>query len=280
MRSGRETISGARNQRALGGSVLSGVRAVFSNFGLFIRSATIGTLVGIVPGIGASVASFLAYGHAAQSSRGKGEKFGTGNIRGVLAPEAANDAKDGGSLVPTLMFGIPGGSGTAVLLGALTLHGLKPGGDILNDDLSLVFVLIWSLFLSNWLTSILGLATVSPLARLTTIPTQYLLPLILFLALGGSYVYEGRLADVVTASVFGLLGYAMRRNGWPRVPLVIALVLGPLFEQNFHLASRLDELGRIDFWSRPIVLFLAAGIAVSILFPVLQGWRERRGISR
>lgn len=276
MRSGRATISGTRNANALGGSVRAGVAAVFGNFWLFLKSSVIGTVIGIIPGIGASVAAFVAYGHAAQNSRGKGPPFGSGNIRGVLAPESANDAKDGGSLVPTLMFGIPGGTGTAVLLGALTVHGLQPGQAMLDDNLTLVFVLIWSLFLSNWLTSILGIATVSPLARLTTVRTELLLPLILFLSLGGAFVYKGRVEDVLLACLFGLVGYAMKRHGWPRVPMVIALVLGPLFEQNLHLTLRLHELGRIDFWTRPVAITLLALSVVSVMVPVVQGIRNRR----
>lgn len=276
MRSRRKSIAGTRNANALGGSVWDGVRAVFQHFGLFIRSSVIGTVVGIIPGIGASVAGFVAYGQAAQWDGGHGKPFGTGNIRGVIAPEAANDAKDGGSLVPTLMFGIPGGTGTAMLLGALMVHGLVPGRQMLETDLALAFVLIWSLFLSNWLTSILGVVTVSPLARLTTVRTQLLLPVILILALGGAYAYKGRISDVLVACGFGLLGYAMKKKGWPRVPMVIALVLGPIFEQNFHLTLRLQELGRIDFWSRPITQGLLALTVVSLLIPVFQGFRAGR----
>jgi TctA family transporter len=275
MRSRRKTIAGTRDVSELGGSAWQGARAVFRNFGLFLRSSVIGTVVGIIPGIGASVAGFVAYGQAAQWEGRRGKPFGTGNIRGVLAPEAANDAKDGGSLVPTLMFGIPGGTGTAMLLGALTVHGLEPGRAMLGANLSLVFVLIWSLFLSNWLTSILGVMTVSPLARLTTVRTQLLLPLIFVLALGAAYVYKGRISDVVLACAFGLVGYAMKKNGWPRVPMVIALVLGPLFEESLHLTLRLQELGRIDFWSRPITLGLVVLTIASLLVPVLQGTRTR-----
>ncbi len=275
MRSRRQTIAGPLSRAALGGSVWRGALSVFQNFGLFIRSSIIGTVIGIIPGIGASVASFVSYGHAAQW-RGSGTKaFGTGNICGVIAPEAANDAKDGGSLVPTLMLGIPGGTGTAMLLGMLAVHGLDPGREMLEHNLSLAFVLIWSLFLSNWLTSLLGVATVSPLARLTHVRTHLLLPVILMLALGGAYVYRGRISDVLLACAFGLLGYAMKKYGWPRVPMVIALVLGPLFEQSFHLTLRLQELGRIDFLTRPIVLGLLVFTTVSLLVPVYQGLRAR-----
>ena len=166
--SDRETVSGKTRVEELSGSVWEGVTSVFRHLGLFLRSSTIGAVIGIIPGVGATLAGFVAYGHAVQTAGRDREQFGTGEIRGVLAPEAANDAKDGGSLVPTLALGIPGGTGTAVFLGALAMHGLVPGKAMLTEHLALVFVLIWSLFLSNWLTSLVGLATVNPLARLTT----------------------------------------------------------------------------------------------------------------
>jgi len=274
--SGRHTISGKTRVEELTGSVWRGVRAVFRHFGLFIRSSVIGTVIGMIPGVGATVASFVAYGQAVQTAGTDRERFGHGDIRGVLAPEAANDAKDGGSLVPTLAFGIPGGLGTAMLLAALTLHGLTPGRAMLTDNLHLAFVLIWSLFLSNWLTSFLGVATVNPLARLTVLPTQLLVPLLLVLASVGAYVYKGQLADVFAAFLFGALGYYMKKYDWPRIPLVIALVLGFLFETNFHITLKLHELGRINIWTRPIAMTLLALSVLSLALPYLQASQTRR----
>jgi TctA family transporter len=277
--SGRETLSGRLRAQDLGGSVGEGVRSVFRHFGLFLRSSVIGTVIGAIPGIGSSVAGFIAYGHATHSARDR-SGFGHGDIRGVLAPEAANDAKDGGALVPTLALGIPGGTGTAVLLGALTLHGLSPGREMLTDNLVLVFVLIWSLFLSNWITSLLGLALVNPMARLSTIRTTRMVPVILALAVVGSLQYRGLMADVICAAAFGLLGYLMKRNDWSRIPLVIALALAPLFETNLHLTLRLQELGRIDFFSRPLVLALLALTAANLVLPTfltrLRAFRAAR----
>jgi putative tricarboxylic transport membrane protein len=266
MVSGRETLSGKLRVEDLSGSVGEGVRSVFRNFGLFLRSSVIGTVIGAIPGIGSSVAGFVAYGHASQSAADS-SRFGHGDIRGVLAPEAANDAKDGGALIPTLALGIPGGTGTAVLLGALTLHGLSPGREMLTDNLVLVFALIWSLFLSNWITSLLGLSLVNPMARLGTIRTTRLIPVIFSLAVIGALQYRGLMADVVCAVTFGLLGYLMKRFDWPRIPLVIAIALAPMFETNLHLILRLQELGRIDFWSRPIVLTLAVLTFVTLFLP-------------
>ena len=271
----RPTISGETAVAELRGSVWEGVRAVFENFGLFVRSSVLGTVIGMIPGVGGTVASFLAYGQAVQTAKDR-SRFGYGDIRGVLAPEAAHDAKDGGSLVPTLAFGIPSGIATAMLLPALTLHGLTPGAGMMNDRLSLVFVLIWSLFLSNWLTSIVGLAAAHPFARLTVVRTHLLVPFILVLATLGAFVYRGRFEDVVAAYLFGFVGYSMERLGWPRIPLVVALVLGPLFERNFHLTVRLHQLDRINFWSRPIAMTLLGLTVISLALPFIQAWRERR----
>lgn len=267
--SGRETLSGRLRVQRMGGSVLEGVRSVFVHFGLFLRSSIIGTVMGAIPGVGSTVAGFIAYGHATQSASDR-SRFGQGDIRGVLAPEAAMDAKDGGALVPTLALGIPGGTGTAVLLGALTLHGLTPGRELLTSNLVLVFVLIWSLFLSNWITSLLGLALVNPMARLSTIRTSRMIPVILVLALLGSVQFRGQISDAVCAVVFGVLGYLMKRLDWSRVPLVIALALAPLLEANLQLTMRLQELGRIDFWSRPVVIALVLLTLGNLFLPILR----------
>lgn len=275
--SGRPTVSGKTRPEQLSGSVWRGIRSVFEHRGLFLRSSVIGTVIGMVPGIGGTVASFVAYGHAAQSGAGPNARFGHGDIRGVLAPEAANDAKDAGALVPTLAFGIPGGTGTAMLLGVLTMHGMAPGRALLGEHLSLVFALIWSLLLSNWLTSIVGLSIVSPLARLTVIRTERLVPVIIALATFGAFLYRGRLADVAVAFVFGVVGYAMKAYGWSRIPFVIAIVLGPVFEANFHITVRLESLGRIHFLARPITCTLIVLTLASVTWPLLQGaWARRR----
>jgi TctA family transporter len=272
MASARITLSGHLDLSGQRGGAREGILAVLRHFGLTIRSSIIGVVIGAIPGVGGSVAGFVAYGHANQTARDRSQ-FGKGDIRGVLAPEAAMDAKDGGALVPTLALGIPGGTATALLLGALTMHGLTPGRPMLTDHLVLVFVLIWSLFLSNWLTSLLGLSLVRPLARLSTIRTSRLVPVILALAMVGSVQYRGLPADAFCALAFGVVGYLMKRHGWPRVPLVIAMTLAPLFEANLHLTTRLHELGRIDFWSRPLVIALAVLNAASLALPVLRRLR-------
>ncbi|MDX1393785.1 MAG: tripartite tricarboxylate transporter permease [Gemmatimonadota bacterium] len=272
---GRRTVSGETDVAALGGTTAEGVRAVFRHFGVFLRSSLIGTGIGVVPGVGGTVAGFVAYGEAARVA-GKDGRFGEGDIRGVIAPEAANDAKDGGSLLPALAFGVPASAGTALLLVALQIHGVTPGGDLMTNDLDLVFVLIWSLFISNWLSSLLGLSLVGPLARLSVVRVSRLVPPILALSVIGAFAYRGRVTDVWLAFGFGAAGYAARRYGWPRIPFIIAIVLGPLFEVNLGLSLRLHELGRIDLWTRPSILLVGVLIALSVAVPRLPRRRGER----
>lgn len=268
--SGRRTISGRTRKEELSGNVLEGILAVFRNPGLFLRSSVIGSVVGMIPGVGGTVASFVAYNHARQTDKRGRSTFGQGNIRGVLAPEAANDAKDGGSLIPTLALGVPGSAGTALLLAVLTLHGVVPGKELMSHQLPLAFVLIWSLFFSNWITSLLGLLCAKPAARLTVVSSELIVPFVIILATFGAYAYRGQLEDVVTAYVFGVVGYFMKKHGWGRIPLVTAFILGALFEENLHITLRLYELGRIDFLSRPIVICFAVLSVLSLTLRFLK----------
>jgi TctA family transporter len=273
---GRRTISGKSRAEELSGSLIDGAMSVFRHFGLFIRSSMIGTLIGMIPAVGGTVASFVAYGHAVQTAGKDRGRFGRGDIRGVIAPEAAHDAKDGASLVPTLAFGIPGSEGAALLLAMMTLHGLAPGRELMTNQLDLVFALIWSLFFSNWMTSIVGVIAAGQLARLTVLRTQLLAPVIFSLAALGALVYKNRIEDVAVAFGFGLAGYYFKKYGWPRIPLVIALVLGPLFETNLQITLQLQRLGRINFWTRPIVLGLGVLTVVTLALPFIRSHRAAK----
>jgi TctA family transporter len=176
-----------------------------------------------------------------------------------------------------LAFGIPGSEGTVLLLAALTIHGITPGRELLEGQLTLVFVLIWSLFFSNWLTSLLGLAVSGRFARLTVVPAQVLVPLVTLLVVLAALAYRGSFADLVIVVAFGLLGYGLKAQGWPRVAFVIALVLAPLFETNLHLTLQLHEYGRLDLLHRPLLLVLIALLALTFAWPALQMGRRREG---
>ncbi|MFH1122877.1 MAG: tripartite tricarboxylate transporter permease [Pseudomonadota bacterium] len=255
------------------GRVKDGIMSIFRNFGLFLRCSTIGTIIGIIPGVGGAVTNFLAYGHAVQSCKNP-EKFGTGDVRGVIASESANDSKDGGALVPTLIFGIPGSLEMAVFLGALIVLGLEPGPRMMMDRPEIILVLIYTLVVGNVLVSLIGVFGAGFLVKITYVPTNLLAPVIFMLGLMGAYLTHGMLADVVLALVFGVLAFAMKRFGFPRVAVVIAIVLGGLAQKTFHQTLML--WGFKGFFIRPISLGLFVITAAMVIFPYVRAVTRRR----
>ena len=177
--------------------------------------------------------------------------------------------------MPTLAFGIPGNEATALLAAALILHGVPPGRELMTGNLPLVFALIWSLFLSNWITSIVGLATVNSLARFTVVRVQLLVPIILTLAALGAFTFKQRFQDVCLAFAFGIAGYYMKKHGWPRIPLVIALLLGKAFEMNLQISWQLQTLGRVNLLVRPVVLVLLGLTALNLILPFWLALRAK-----
>ncbi|WP_258000324.1 tripartite tricarboxylate transporter permease [Bacillus sp. Marseille-P3661] len=249
-----------------------GILSVFKNFGLFFRCSIIGTIIGILPGVGGSVANFLAYGHAVQTSKNP-ENFGKGDIRGVIAPEASNNAKDSGSFVPTLIFGIPGSVDTAVLLGALIIHGVQPGPLLMSKSPDIIVLLIITLLLANVLMCSITVLLAHPLSKIATINKSIILPIIGVFALLGTYVFNGRVIDVWLALLFGLIGFIMKRADFSRVSFVIAFVLSDLIQQNFHLTLR--SFGLEGFVARPISLTLFLLTLILLAAPYLKNkWRR------
>lgn len=254
------------------GSTWEGIRAVFQHPWLTARSSILGTMIGIIPGVGGTVASFIAYGQAVQSSD-QPESFGTGDIRGVIAPEAAVDSKDGGSLLPVLAFGLPGSEGGVILVTVLALHGLVPGTAMLTEDLPLSLTLIFALLLSNILTSIVGVTLAPTLSRLTRLRIDRIALPALIACFVTIVQLNGLLADLYVAVAFGLLGYFFKRMDWPKVPFVIAFILGSFIERNVALAEPLLRIGRVSFWDRPAAMIIAALIVVSMLW-MLSGRKK------
>ena len=247
-------------------SVWAGVRAVFTHRWLTLRASVIGTLVGIIPGVGGTVAGFVAYGHAVQSAKGSRETFGKGDIRGLIGPEASVDAKDGGSLLPAIAFGLPGSEAGIILVTVLAIHGLTPGTPMLTVDLGLTFTLVLALLLSNILTSVVGVSIAPALARLSYLPV-YKIALPVFVASAVSIIHiNGGVVDLFVALALGVFGYLLKHFNWPRVPMIIAFVLGDFFEANVMVAWRLQSLGRLNFFDRPAAMILAAMILLSIVW--------------
>jgi len=257
------------------GQVLEGIKDIFRHFWLSIRTAVLGCFIGIIPGLGAEVATWFCYGHTVQTEKNK-ENFGQGDVRGVIGVETANNSKEGGSLLPTVAFGIPGSSGMAVLLGAFLILGLVPGPTMLTEHLDIVWAFVWILVIANIAGAAIMIALAPALAKVTFLRGTLIVPLAIILAFIGSFLAEGRWENLVVAFLFGVLGYFMKRYDYPRPPLALGFVLGGLADLN--LTRSLDLWGAA-FITRPIVLVLLVLTCLSALIPITQyywGKRQRK----
>jgi putative tricarboxylic transport membrane protein len=247
-----------------------GVKAVFVNWTVLLRGSIIGTIIGAIPGLGGTVASFIAYTSTVQASRDP-SSFGRGNIIGVIAPESANNAKDGGSLVPTVAFGIPGSAETAVFLGILVLHGIDPGPTLLLENEREIYGLIIALTLSAVGASVIGLLTARWLVRITFVNVNILVPLVVTISLTGVYVLQGKPGDVLLALIMGIFGYLMIRFDYPRLTLVIALVLGETAERSFHQSLLISDYNLVGLiMDRPQAIILVLATVLTLLLPALR----------
>ncbi|MEC5322821.1 tripartite tricarboxylate transporter permease [Aurantimonas sp. A3-2-R12] len=258
-----------RNQSITGGVALGagwfeGVRDWMRHWFLSLRCAGIGCIIGAIPGLGGSVVDWIAYGHAVQTTKDT-SRFGHGDIRGVIAPESANNAKEGGALLPTLLFGIPGSGSMAVFLGGMVLIGIEPGPSMVTSDLNITYSIIWSLALANVIGAGLCIALAQPISRLTTIPFPLLAPFMIAVISFAAFQATRDLADLVALLVLGVLGVLMKRFGWPRPAMLIGFVLAPQAETYLYQAVQFYGW---EFLSRPGVLIIGALTALSIWFGV------------
>lgn len=249
-----------------------GVVEVFHYRITLVRSAAIGILAGIIPGIGGVLANFLSYSMAVQFSKNP-ETFGEGNPEGVIASEASNDAKDGGALLPTIIFGIPGSAGMAVLLGAFILHGLQPGFFFVREHMDIVFVLIFGFVISNFLASLMAAFGADFLARVTTLRIGYVVPAAFLLSIGGAYAARENIWDVGIAVLAGILGFAFNRFGFSLVTLVIGFLLGVRAEQSFVQSLQMSGGDYSIFVTRPVTVVLMLLSVLVLCLPLLT----RRG---
>lgn len=263
------SIAGELPHGNLSSGVMEGVKDTFRHFWLTVRCSLAGTFIGIMPGLGGSVAQWIAYGHAAQSARDANERsgFGKGDVRGVLGPGAANNSKEGGSLIPTVAFGIPGSAAMAILLGAFLIQGLRPGMDMLDKYLTLTFSMVWTMVVANVITVAASLLFLNQLAKLTSVRGTLLIPFILFLAFIGAFTEHNNIGDLVTLLIFGGLGYLMVRCSWPRAPLVLGFVLGEIAETNFYISTTRYGL---SWLYHPVVLILIVLTVIFVAYPHLR----------
>lgn len=249
--------------------VMEGIRDTFRHFGLTLRCSAIGAFFGILPGIGSGVGQWVVYAHARQSSPEK-ERFGNGAIEGVLGPGAANNSSMAAALIPTVGFGIPGGTAMAILLGAFHITGLVPGPAMLTQHLDVTFSMFWVVIVANLITVSLSLMFVDHIAKITFVKGTILIPFLLLLISLGAFTTHNQLGDLWVALLFGLLGTIMVWLEWPRPPLILGLVLGSWAENYLYIS-----VGRYGatWLYRPFVIVGLILTAAVILYAV---WEKRR----
>jgi TctA family transporter len=253
-------------------TVLDGIKDAFRHWGLVVRSSILGLWIGVLPGIGASTGGIAAYAQAMQTSKHP-ETFGTGNVEGVIAPDASVGANEGGGLLPTLAFGIPGGESMALLLIAFINMGIAPGPQMLSEHLDIVFTLVWIVVIASVVTSGIGLVISPWLARMPTLKGNLVIPIVLCVCFLGAFATRGRLADVVVAALFGVLGYFMDKYRFSRANLVIGMVLATMIERSLHVSLTL--YGGDFLLERPIALVMFVLIVLTTAWPFVRSWRQR-----
>jgi putative tricarboxylic transport membrane protein len=249
----------------LGHGWLQGVRDVVQHWGIVVRGSLIGVWAGILPGIGATAGSWMSYGHVVAMAKDR-ERFGKGDIRGVIGPESANNSVEAGDFIPTLLFGVPGGAPAAIMLGALFFYGIQPGPRMVQENLDLIFTIIWSFAIANTIGAALCLFLSPALARLTWVPFAKLAPAIVVTIFFGAFQSSQNFGDIYAMLGLGLLGWLMKQLGWPRAPFLVGFVLTKPTEQYLWLSiSRYDW----EWLLRPGVIVMGLLLIACIVWVVL-----------
>jgi putative tricarboxylic transport membrane protein len=232
-----------------------------------VRSAVTGTIIGIFPGAGGTIASFIAYDVEKRFSKNP-DLFGKGSPEGVAAAESSNSASAGGALVPLLALGIPGSATAAVLLGSLLVHGLNPGPEMFVKEPALVYGMFASMFMANAFILLVGILGAPLFVRVTDLPKTILYPLIFVFAIVGSFAVSSSLYPVVVCVAFGVIGWLFRRYGFPCAPIVLGIVLGSLAELSFRQALMIG--GIESFYNRPLTLIMLAIAVAAVAAPIIK----------
>ncbi len=240
------------------------------------RASVLGFLIGVLPGAGATIASFLAYGMERNfASSTEKDKFGKGSLRGLAAPEAANNAACSGSFVPLLTLGIPGSGTTAVMLGALLSYNVQPGPQLFVERPEVFWSVIISMYIGNVVLLILNLPLIPYIARLLMLPANLLVPLILFFSLIGVYLVSFNTFDIFMMVGFAVFAVALRLFGYPLAPLILGFILGGMMEENLRRALDIYD-GYAFLWERPLTLAIMLVTLLVLVAPLAAGFRQRR----
>jgi TctA family transporter len=248
----------------LGSGWLQGAKDTFRHWFLVLRCSTLGTIIGAIPGLGGGVVDWIAYGHVVQSTKDSSQ-FGKGDIRGVIAPESANNALQGGALMPTLLFGIPGSGSMAVFLGGMVLLGMQPGPSMVTTDLGLTYTIAWTLALASVIGAFICFLFAAPISRLTFIPFNLIAPAMIMLICFAAFQARRDMADLLLLFGLGILGIFLRRFGWPRPAFLIGFVLSGQVEAYLYQAVQFNGWG---FLTRPGVLIIGALAVASLMMAV------------
>lgn len=254
---------------------LQGIKDCLNNWWLILRCSWIGGGIGSIPGISGAVVDWLAYGHALRTEKGAAQTFGKGDVRGVIASESSNNAKEGGSLVPTIAFGIPGTATMAILLGAFLVQGLIPGPEMLTTHLDITFSMVWSIAIANILGAGLCFIFSLQFAKLSMLRFTLICPCVLGIIYIGAFEASRSWSDLYTLLIFGVVGWTMKQLKWPRPPLILGFVLGDLIER--YLFISISRYGA-EWMSRPIVAILLAMAVIGLARPFIQDVRLHGGL--
>jgi TctA family transporter len=257
--------------------MLLGVQDCMRHWFLILRCSWLGSAMGAIPGIGASVIDWISYGHALRTEKGAAHTFGTGDVRGVIAAESATNAREGGALVPTVAFGVPSSAGMAILLGAFLIHGLVPGPEMLTKHLDITYSMVWSIAIANILGSGLCFAFSGQLAKIATLRYTLFMPAVLSLIYIGAFEASRNWGDVFSLIFFGMLGWAMKHFKWPRPPLVLGFILGNVIERYMFIS--IERYG-VGWMLRPVVVVMFIMSALSLLRPLLRDVRSHGGLKK
>ncbi len=266
------SISRVERQSADGG-MRRGIGDAFRNWWLVLRSTIIGAYVGMLPGLGGSIVDWVAYGHVVQSSRDKSQ-FGKGDVRGVIAPETANNAMKGGALIPTVAFGIPGSASMAILLGALLIQGLQPGPEMLTTKLHITFSMMWTLAIANCVGALLLMVLANQVARVAFVRGHLIVPAVCLFVFMGSWLAGNQMGDWAVLLTFGVVGYLMKQGGVPRPPLVLGFILGPIMENALFITGNAYE--GLSWLLRPICLAILVLIVMTIAIATISARRRKQ----
>jgi TctA family transporter len=243
------------------------------------RGSVIGTLIGALPGAGSDIAAWVSYGYARKTSKTP-EKFGTGHPEGIVAASASNNAATSSTWVPSLVFGIPGDSVTAIVIGVLFLKGLEPGPNVFIENAPLVYSIFVSFFIANLFLIPVGYLAIRAASQLLKLSGAVLMPIVLIFAMVGAFAINNSMFGVIVALVAGIGSFLMQENDFPVAPLILGMVIGALLEQNFMQAMIAQQGDLTAFFGRPLAAALGAITIVIWLTPLLAMWRRRRAVRR